>query len=407
MPQMKSTKPAILFIFITLLLDVIGFGIIIPVMPSLISSLTGEGIAEASRYGGLMLFAFAAMQFLFSPLLGNLSDQYGRRPVLLFSLLGFGIDYFLLANAPTIGWLFAGRIIAGITGASFSTATAYIADISKPEDRARNFGLMGAAFGLGFIIGPVLGGVLGNSFGPRFPFLAAGTLTLINFLYGLFVLPESLSSENRRKFDWRRANPFGAIQSLKNYPGLLGLFLALFFFHLGSHAVQSTWNFYTKGEFNWSEEEIGYSLGFVGLLVSIVQAGLIRHANARFGQIKSVYLGFFFFFIGLFVFAFAYQSWILYVGLIPYCLSGIGGPSLQGIMSSKVPSNSQGELQGAFTSMVALSSIFGPPLMTTLYSTFAAPVAPVHFPGAAFLAGSVFALLSLFLVWRQLSQKAA
>lgn len=404
---MKSPRPAILFIFITLLIDVIGFGIIIPVMPSLISKLTGEGIAEASRYGGLMLFAFAAMQFLFSPFLGNLSDQFGRRPVLLFSLFGFGLDYFLLANAPNITWLFVGRIIAGITGASFSTATAYIADISKPEDRARNFGFMGAAFGLGFIIGPVLGGLLGNSFGPRFPFLAAGILTLVNFLYGLFVLPESLAIENRRKFEWKRANPFGAIRSLKNYPGILGLFLALFFFYLGSHAVQSTWNFYTKGEFNWTEAEIGYSLGFVGLLVAIVQAGLVRVANTRLGQEKSVYLGFFFFFVGLFVFAFAYQSWILYAGLIPYCLSGIGGPSLQGIMSAKVPSNSQGELQGAFTSLVALSSIVGPPLMTNLYSTFAQPLAVVHFPGAAFLAGSVCALVSLFLVWRQLSAKPA
>jgi len=394
-------KPAIFFIFITLLIDVIGFGIIIPVLPSLISELTGGGMSEASMYGGWMLFSFALMQFLFSPVLGNLSDRYGRRPILLFSLFGFGLDYILLAYAPSIAWLFVGRIIAGITGASFTTAAAYIADISTPETRGQNFGMIGAAFGLGFIIGPVLGGVLGE-FGSRVPFIAAAGLTLVNWIYGYFVLPESLDAEHRRAFDWKRANPLGSFKSLKLYPGIVGLVVSLFFMHLGSHAVQSTWSFFTIGEFSWSKAEVGYSLGFVGLLVAGVQAGLIRVANSKLGIINSVFWGLGFFVIGLAIFAFASTSWVMYAGLIPYCLSGIGGPSMQGLISGKVPPNAQGELQGALTGMISLSAIFGPPLMTGLYGEFSKTDALIHFPGAAFLMGSIFAFISLTIAWNQL-----
>jgi len=397
----NSRKPAIIFIFITLLIDVIGFGIIIPVMPKLITELTGGGMSDASKYGGWMLFAFSLMQFLFSPFLGNLSDQYGRRPILLFSLFGFGLDYLLLAFAPSIAWLFVGRLIAGITGASFTTAAAYIADISTPETRGQNFGMIGAAFGLGFIIGPVLGGILGE-FGSRIPFFAAAGLSLLNWTYGYFVLPESLNAENRRKFEWKRANPFGSMRSLKNYPGILGLVISLFFLHLGSHAVQSTWAFFTMGEFKWTSAQVGYSLGFVGLLVASVQAGLIRVANARFGVIPSIYIGLIFFAIGLSIFAFADTGWVMYVGLIPYCLSGIGGPSMQGLISGKVPPNAQGELQGALTSMISLAAIIGPPLMTNIYGDFSSPTAIFYFPGAAFAVGTIFALTSLGIAWQNL-----
>lgn len=400
----NSKKPAILFIFITLLIDVIGFGINIPVMPSLIAELTGGNMSVASQYGGWMLFAFAFMQFLFSPFLGNMSDQYGRRPVLLFSLFGFGLDYLLLVYAPSIAWLFVGRIIAGITGASFTTASAYIADISTPETRGQNFGMIGAAFGLGFIIGPVLGGVLGE-FGSRVPFMAAAGLTLLNWLYGYFVLPESLSKEHRRPFEWKRANPLGSFRSLQKHPGILGLVVSLFFMQLGSHAVQSTWSFFTIGEFQWSKAEVGYSLGFVGLLVASVQAGLIRVANSKLGIIGSVYWGLGFFVVGLAFFAFATESWMMYAGLIPYCLSGIGGPSMQGLISGKVEPNAQGELQGALTGMISLSAIFGPPLMTSLYGEFSKPDAPFHFPGAAFMMGSIFAFVSLVIAWNYLRKE--
>ncbi len=260
----KARKAAIGFIFITLLLDVTGLGIIIPVVPKLIEELTGAGISRASEYGGWLTFTFAIMQFLFSPVLGGLSDQYGRRPVLLVALLGFAMDYLFLAFAPTLAWLFVGRAIAGITGASFTTATAYIADISNDENRAQNFGMIGAAFGLGFIIGPVIGGLLG-SLGARIPFIVAAALTFLNFCYGYFVLPESLDQAHRRKFEWSRANPIGSLKQLRKYPALGGLVISFILIYLASHAVQTNWSFFTIEKFGWSEKMIGISLGVVGV----------------------------------------------------------------------------------------------------------------------------------------------
>lgn len=397
----NKRKPAILFIFFTVLIDVIGFGIIIPVFPRLIVELNGGGIADASLLGGYMMFSFSLMQFLFSPILGNLSDRFGRRPILLFSLLGFGIDYLLLGFAPSVFWLFVGRVIAGITGASFSTASAYIADVSTPENRGKNFGMIGAAFGLGFIIGPVLGGLLAPM-GVRVPFFAAAGITFVNWLYGYFILPESLAVENRRPFNWRRSNPVSALLSLKKYPGILMLLLSMFFIYMASHSVQSTWSYFTMGEFNWTESEVGYSLGFVGILVALVQTLAIRAAHRTIGQVVSVYVGLSCYLVGLGIFAFAGQGYMMYVGLIPYCLSGLAGPSMQGIVSAKVPPNSQGELQGGLTSMMSITAIFGPPLMTGLYYRFAAPAAPIHFPGAAFLMGCLFTLFSLIAAYGSL-----
>lgn len=389
-----NRKAAIGFIFITLLIDVTGFGLIIPVMPQLIEHLLdNNNISIASQYGGWLTFSYAFMQFMFAPVLGNLSDKYGRRPVLLFSLFGFGIDYLFLSFAPTIGWLFVGRLIAGVTGASFTTASAYIADISTPENRAQNFGMIGAAFGLGFIIGPMIGGLLGEM-GPRVPFFAAAGLALTNWLYGYFVLPESLSKDHRRQFSWRRANPLGSLLQLKKYPAVGGLIVSLVLVYLAAHAVQSNWSFFNIEKFKWSPKMIGISLGVVGLLVGAVQGGLVRIVNPKIGNEKSVYIGLGLYAFGLLLFAFASESWMMFLFLIPYCLGGIAGPALQSIISGHVPPNEQGELQGALTSLMSATSIIGPPLMTNLFAYFTSPGAPVYFPGVSFLLGSLFMIIS-------------
>ena len=398
---MTSRKPALSFIFITLLIDVIGFGIIIPVIPKLIMELTGGDMSDASVYGGWLMFSFAAMQFIFSPIFGGLSDKYGRRPVILISLFGFGLDYILVALAPSIGWLFIGRILAGITGASFTTASAYIADVSTPEKRAQNFGIIGAAFGLGFIIGPVIGGLLGQ-YGSRVPFYAAAGVTLLNWLYGYFVLPESLSKENRRPFDWKRANPIGSLMHLRKYPVISGLVISLVCIYVAAHSVQSTWSYFTMEKLKWDEAMVGYSLGVVGILVALVQGFLIRYTTPLFGPKKSVYIGLALYTIGLLLFAFASQTWLMFAFLVPYCLGGVAGPALQGLMSNQVPANEQGELQGALTSLISVTSIVGPPLMTGLFAFYTKPSASVYFPGAPFLAGAVFMLVSLLMAMRTL-----
>lgn len=394
--MIAKKNAALGFIFVTLLIDVIGFGIIIPVMPRLISEMLHVGIPEASEYGGWLIAAFAIMQFLFSPLMGNLSDRFGRRPVLLASLLGFGIDYIFLVFAPSIGWLFVGRIIAGIMGASFTTAAAYIADISEPEKRAQNFGMIGAAFGLGFIIGPALGGILAK-YGLRAPFIGAASLTLLNWLYGFFVLPESLKPENRRPFQWARANPVGSLEFFLRYKVILGLVASIVLIYIAGHAVQSTWSYYTMEKFSWTEEWVGYSLAFVGLMVAIVQGGLIRYIIPKLGQQRSVYIGIMLYAIGFFLFGIATEGWMMFAFLVPYCLGGIAGPSLQGIMSTQVPPNEQGELQGALTSLMSLTSIIGPIMMTWIFHHYSDKTSGVYFPGAVMIAGAVLTIVSAFL----------
>jgi len=396
-----TKKAAIGFIFVTLLIDVIGWGIIIPVMPKLIEEMIHGSISDASRYNGWLLFAFSITQFVCAPILGNLSDQYGRRSVLLISLFGFGIDYLFLSFAPTIGWLFVGRVFAGVTGASFTTGAAYIADISTSENRAKNFGMIGAAFGLGFIIGPVIGGVLGQ-FGSRVPFIAAAILCLLNWLWGFFVLPESLPKEKRRKFEWRRANPVGSMLHLRKYPGISELIGSLVLVYIASHAVQSNWAFYVTEKFNWSEKMIGLSLGVVGLLVGLVQGGLIRVINPLLGNERSVYVGLALYSIGMLLFGLASQSWMMFVFLVPYCLGGIAGPALQAIISGHVPPNEQGELQGALTSLMSATSIIGPPVMTNLFAYFTSPKAPVRFPGAPFMLGALLMLASAIMAYHAL-----
>jgi DHA1 family tetracycline resistance protein-like MFS transporter len=300
--------------------------------------------------------------------------------------------------SPTIIWLFIGRIIAGLTGASITTASAYIADVSTPENRAQNFGMIGAAFGLGFIIGPVIGGLLGQ-FGSRVPFYAAAILCMLNFLYGYFILPESLSKENRRAFEWKRANPITAFLRLKKYPSLVGLILAIFLLYVGSHAVHSNWSFFTMYLFKWDEKMVGISLGAVGLLVGLVQGGLIRWTSPRLGNQKSIYIGLSLYTVGMLLFAFATQSWMMFVFLIPYCLGGIAGPALQATISAKVPANEQGEIQGTLASLMSASAIIGPPMMTNTFYFFTHKDAPFQFAGAPFILGSFLMLLSTIIAF--------
>jgi len=397
---LKNRKAAVGFIFITLLLDVIGLGIIIPVIPALIQELTGGSISEASRYGGWLIASYALVQFLFAPIVGALSDKYGRRPILLLSLLGFGLDYLVLAVAPTIGWLFLARIIAGVFGASFTTGAAYIADVSSAEKRAQNFGLLGAAFGLGFIIGPVTGGLLGE-IGPRVPFYAAALVTFLNLTYGYFVLPESLTKENRREFEWSRANPLGALLALKRYPSVAGLIGALTFIYLASHAIQGTWTYFSMEKFNWSESMVGYSLGLVGIMSALVQGLLIRVIIPKIGEYNTMIIGIIFNICGCLLFSMASEGWMLLCFIIPYSLGGIAGPAIQGILSNQIPANEQGQLQGALTSMMAATGIIGPLMMTSIFAYFTAENAPVYFPGAPFVTGAVLVAICLFLILRK------
>jgi len=398
-PIPQKRQAALGFIFATLLIDVMGLGIIIPVIPKLIEHLIHGDISDASSYAGWLTAAYAGMQFLFAPLIGNLSDKFGRRPVLLCSLLGFSVDYLFSAFAPTIAWLFVGRIVAGITGASFTTGSAYIADISTPEKRAANFGLIGVAFGLGFIIGPVIGGILGK-YDVHYPFIAAAGLALLNAIYGYFILPESLDMEHRRPLELSRCSPWGSLIQLKKYKSVIGLAISLFLIYFAAQAVQSVWTFYTMDKFHWNEAMVGYSLGAVGLLVAVVQGGLIRIIIPKLGQERSIWVGLLLYAVGLMLFAFATKGWMMFVFLAPYCMGGIAGPALQGYMSNNVPANEQGELQGGLTSLMSVSSIFGPLLMTEAFYYFTKPNSLFQFPGAPFVIGSILMLLSALLAIR-------
>ncbi|MCX6194900.1 MAG: TCR/Tet family MFS transporter, partial [Cytophagales bacterium] len=389
---MASKKdPAIGFIFITLLIDSSGIGLIIPVLPTLIKGFVGGDISVASQYAGWLMASYAIMQFLFSPILGGLSDQVGRRPVILASLFGFTIDYLVLAFAPNILWLFIGRIMSGITGASFTTAQAYIADVSKPEDRAKNFGVVGAAFGIGFIIGPAVGGMLA-SYGDRIPFFAAAALTLINGIYGYFILPESLAKSNRRPFDIKRANPLGSLKNLTKYPVIAGLVGAFFCLQLAGQVQPSTWSYFTMKVFGWTPDQVGYSLAFVGLIVAIVQGGLARIIMPKLGEIRAISYGLLLYGFVFFLFAYATKSWMMYAFMIPFGLGGIAGPALQSLITQQVGADEQGELQGGLTSLQSITTIFGPLLASNLFAYFASERAPILFPGAAFFMAAILVL---------------
>jgi MFS transporter, DHA1 family, tetracycline resistance protein len=392
----RQSKQALLFIFITIFVDVVGLGIIIPVLPGLLEKMTGLEANEAAQWGGVLALVYAAMQFLFSPLLGSLSDRFGRRPVLLMSLLGFGLDYLLLGFAPTVWWLFLGRLIAGITGASFTVASAYIADISPEDKREQNFGLIGAAFGLGFIAGPAIGGWLA-ALGERVPFFVAAGLSLLNALYGFLVIPESLLPENRRKFSWKRANPVGALVSLSRYPLVLRMGVAFFLINMAGQSLQSVWNFYTEYRLGWKPGMIGLSLAFVGIMVAIVQGGLNRVLIPKLGNRRSILIGITMYGLGMFIAGMANSSFWMFVCVVPLAFGGLAGPTIQGILSKKVGKDEQGELQGFITSVMSLTAMLGPVLMTTLFAWFTDGTISTSLPGAPYFASTLFCVAAL--VW--------
>lgn len=392
------SRHAIAFVAITLLLDTIGFGLIIPVLPALLVNVTSASVSQAAVYGGWLAFLYAAMQFVWAPVLGGLSDRFGRRPVLLFAIGALGIDYVIMGFAPTLGWLLLGRAISGMAGASFTPAYAYVADISPPERRAQNFGVVSAMFGLGFIIGPALGGLLGQ-FGPRAPFFAAAGLSLLNFCYGVFVLPESLAPERRRPFDWTRANPFGTFRQMGKHPVVLGLLAAFFLWMVAQQVFPSTWSFYTKLRFGWSEAMIGASLALVGAIMVSSQALVLRFLVPRLGERRAALLGITMSAIGYVGYATATAGWMMFAWLATWFFGAIVFPVTNALMSHRVAPDAQGELQGAVAGLFSLASIIGPVLMTQLFGRFTAPTAPVRIPGAAFLAASLLAWACLVIYW--------
>jgi MFS transporter, DHA1 family, tetracycline resistance protein len=401
---MQKEKKQLVFIFITVLIDCLGIRIIYPVAASLVAEVSRVSLNEAITYSGWIMASYALMQFVFSPVLGGLSDQFGRRPVLLVSLMGLGINYILLALANTLPLLFLGRIIAGICGSSLTTGFAYVADISPPAKRAQNFGLIGAAIGLGIIIGPFIGGIF-SQFGTRMPFIAAAALSLLNWLYGFFILPESLPKENRRKFNFSRANPFGAIAQLKNNKPIRTLLLVLFFLFFAGQVMPSIWPFYTKYLYKWSDLEIGYSLAFGGIMVAIVKGGLIGWMQKKIGSLGSVYFGLLFNILGLCLFAFACQPWMVYVFTLVYCLGGIAAPSIQGIISIRMPDNEQGELQGMIGSLISLSNILSPLIMTHMFFFFTRENSLLYFPGASFAIAAILVFWGFMFSIKELKRK--
>lgn len=392
------------FIFVTVLLDSIGFGIIMPVVPQLIMDISGDTLTGAARTSGLLMFAFAGMQFVASPVLGNLSDRYGRRPVLLCSLLAMVCNYLLMGWAPTLFWLFIGRIIGGVSASTYGIAMAYVADTFAPEKRAQYFALLGAGFGLGFIIGPAIGGFLGE-YGTRMPFYAAACLTAINMVYGYFILPESLKSDNRRAFSMARANPLGALNQLRKYPGVMALVLVYFTYMLGHFSLPSIWAFFTIEKFNWSPRDIGFSLSAIGVAMIIVQAFLIRRVLPIWGPTKTAVVGLVATSLSFVLYAFAPYGWMMYPIIAVGALQGFVVPSVQSIMSARVPSNAQGELQGAIGSMSGLVAILSPPFMTQLFAYFSSDESVVYFPGAPFIASAIFTLLALTLLLRTVTKQ--
>lgn len=392
MSSRPAGNAAFVFIFIAVLVDSIGFGIILPVLPRLIMELTGVTVDRAAAFGGWLAFVYALLQFFCAPVLGNLSDRFGRRPVLLFALFALGVDYLIMGFAPAVGWLFAGRAIAGIAGASFTPAYAYVADITPPEKRAQNFGLMGAAFGLGFILGPAIGGLLGG-LGPRAPFFTAGVIALANGTLGVVALPESLPPASRRPFEWGRANPLGTLRQMRKFPAVTWLLGALFLWQLGHQVLPSTWAFYTISKFHWTSAEVGYSLAFVGAVMALAQGLLTRvlipwlggeRPAAAAGMVAAVvaYLGY----------ALVPAGWMMYVVSLSTAVFALTYPSMNALASRQIPANAQGELQGAVASLYSLSSIFGPPLMTQVFGFFSREGAAVHFPGAAFLTAALLTM---------------
>ena len=416
-------KNAFFFIIVTVFIDMMAFAVIMPSMPYLMAELlNGEAalvaarelaadgnklpleamLSEAAPWGGYITMVYAVMNFLSAPILGGLSDRFGRRPVLLMSIGTLAIDFLIMGLAHTVWLLFLGRVLSGISGATHSTAAAYIADVTEPQQRAQAFGMLGAAFGLGFILGPAIGGFLGQ-FDPRYPFFASAALALLNFCYGLFVLPESLGKENRRRFDWKRANAFGTFAHLAKVPYLAWFMLALGLFQFSYWVYPSTFNYYAGVNFGWGEGMIGLTLMAVGIGSAVVQGALISPIIKRIGPTNTAVFGFLICVVTFAAYASATEGWMVYL-IIPFgALAGVLGPALNQIMSVRTPKNAQGELQGAIASVNSLSNIVAPLAMTQTFHSFTAPGAPAFFPGAAFALAAVFCAISLLPLMRGLA----
>lgn len=389
----------ILFILVTVLLDAMGVGLIMPIMPDLIIEVQGGTLATAALWGGVLSTVFAVMQFLFGPILGNLSDAYGRRPVLLLSLAVMSLDYLVMALAGSMWLLILGRIIGGITAATHAAASAYIADISKPHEKAANFGLIGAAFGLGFVLGPLIGGVLGE-YGTRAPFYAAAALAALNFAFGFFILKETVTDRIRRPFSWARANPLGAFRQLSRLPGLRPLLMVYFVHSVSFYVYPAVWSYFTQERFAWSPQMIGLSLALFGIMMAIVQGALIRPVLRWFGERRTVIYGHLFDMAAFGAIAFVSSGAVALVLTPLAALGAVMTPALQGIMSQRVGDDAQGELQGALASISALSMIVSPMMMTSVFAGFTGNKAPVYLPGAPFLLSMALMALSLVIFLR-------
>jgi DHA1 family tetracycline resistance protein-like MFS transporter len=386
---MTGTRAALTFVLLSVFIDSVGFGVIIPSLPPVIMELTGEPVSTAADWSGYLLAVYALLQFFMAPIFGNLSDRFGRRPLLLLSLFAFGVDFLLTGLATSMTWLFIGRAFAGVFGASYAAAGAYIGDISDDENRAKNFGLIGAAWGSGFTLGPVIGGLIAEDIGPRAPFFFAAALALANVAFGYFALPESLPPERRRKFEWARANPFGAFKSLAHLPMVAGLLFAVFLYQVAHDSLPAVWMFYTQHKFGWGPAETGMSLTFVGIMTVIVMGGLTGVVVPKLGERRSIMWGFGLMTVGFFGYAFATQPWMLYLALAVGSLGGIANPAVQSVMSKQAGPSAQGELQGAIGSIASVAAIISPVFMTQMFSHFAAPNAPIALPGAPYVISGV------------------
>ena len=393
------SRHAVTFVLITVFLDMVGFGIIIPVMPTLIGMVGKVTLAEAAVIGGWMAAAYSVAQFLFGPLMGNLSDRFGRRPLLLLAIFGLGLDFLLQALAPTLGWLFVGRVLAGLCGASWVIANAYIADITPPEGRAKAYGIMGAAFGLGFVIGPAVGGILGE-FGPRVPFYAAAAVSLLNFVYGVFVLPETLKPENRRRFEWKRSNPLGAFKVFRAYQGVVPMCIVLFSFFFFSSVYPAIWPFWGMANFGWSEWMIGVSLAIFGVVMAGFQAGLTGPAVKWFGEFRVVLIGLICASIAAMGYGLAGSLAVVVVLMFIHGPEGFIYPMLNAIMSKRVPENAQGELQGGLASLTNVAMLAGTVFYAQIFGYFMSPASPWLSPDVAFyVAGAGLGFTLMLFLW--------
>lgn len=401
---MTTRTASVQFIFATIFLDALGIGILIPVLPGLIRRFSSDP-GFISQYFGYFISVYALMQFLASPILGALSDRFGRRPVLLVSLLGAFLDYLLMAFAPNLSILFLGRVIAGLTGASMTVATAYMADISDDGNRSANFGMIGAAFGFGFIVGPALGGFIGSQ-GDHYPFLAAAVLNLLNFIFGLLILPESLPANLRRKIEMHKLNPLKSLTKVLKPSSTLALIWIYVLLYLAGQVHPSSWALFTHYKFNWSPTDIGFSLAVVGIATATVQGGLTRVLIPKLGEWSALFLSILISIVGYAAYAFASASWMLYAILIPASLAGLAGPALQSLISAKTPPQEQGELQGTLVALVSLTSIIGPLLYTNLFAQMTRQELANPFPGAPYIAASLICLISGLVIWVHHRNKA-